>query len=382
MICYKMDNDLFSLSINNACTYSRYADDITFSFTKKIGNIPKDIVFFDENNQVKIGDKLTKLIADHGFSVNYNKVRLKDRKQRQEVTGLTVNDRVNIKRNFIKKTMSMIYAWEKFGVQNAQLDYISKYNKIALGFAANNLIKNGNSEYFIEVVRGRVGFIGMVKGKEDIIYRKLAHRLAVLMGFPNNNFLKTPYDIIADSTFIVETASSNQGTAFLLEGVGLITNQHVVDDIDEYNSGNANFFRFYEENIIRKAEFIKSNKNYDLAIFHPLHDFNNIAFLKIGDDSSLKNGSKVSIIGFPQYQGGQSPYINTGKIIQSKIMFGQKYWLVDIPIISGNSGGPVVNEKNEVVGVATRGSKTHDQSSFNGFIPISILLKYFNSGQS
>jgi S1-C subfamily serine protease len=51
--------------------------------------------------------------------------------------------------------------------------------------------------------------------------------------------------------------------------------------------------------------------------------------------------------------------------------------MIDIPVIHGNSGGAVVNEKNEVIGIAAVGSANNNFSThFHGFIPISVLSDY------
>ncbi|HHF0539602.1 TPA: serine protease, partial [Vibrio alginolyticus] len=168
-----------------------------------------------------------------------------------------------------------------------------------------------------------------------------------------------------------------QGTGFLLENIGLVTNEHVIEGIDASDADLLEIYRYYEMDNKRKVSFGKSDKSLDLGILKPTTDFNGIKRLKIGDDSTLSVGQKVTVIGFPQYSPNDTPYINTGKIIQSKVLFGQQIWLLDIPVIHGNSGGPVVNENNEVIGVATRGAEKHDQSTkFHGFIPISRLVEY------
>ncbi|HDL8507771.1 TPA: trypsin-like peptidase domain-containing protein, partial [Yersinia enterocolitica] len=230
-------------------------------------------------------------------------------------------------------------------------------------------------------VKGRINYIKMVRGEDDIIYRKFAHRISCLFGNVNNRYLKTPSDFAIDSIFILENeVDISQGTAFLLEDVGIVTNYHVVPSIDEYNDIDLSLFRYNELDNKRKVKFIMSNKLYDLAIFDTNGNFDDIKKFSIGDDSNLKVGSEISVIGFPQYTTGEYPYINTGKIVQSKALFNNKIWLVDIPIIHGNSGGPVFNEKFEIIGVASNGTERNDQSSkLHGFIPISTLIKFISS---
>jgi S1-C subfamily serine protease len=234
--------------------------------------------------------------------------------------------------------------------------------------------------FFKRVVKGRINYIKMVRGEGDIIYRKLAYKLTEALGKPNLKYKKTSHDIVADSTFIIHDPIEDcYGTAFLVENIGLVTNFHVVDKIDNNNASTLKIFRYDEPTTNRKVKFSKSNKSKDLAIFQPTTDFNGIKRLKIGDDTNIKACDKITVLGFPNYGPGDGPYINSGKVVQSKFCFGNKVWMIDIPIIHGNSGGPVINENNEVIGIATMGSEKHDLStSFHGFIPISLLSCYAN----
>lgn len=126
-----------------------------------------------------------------------------------------------------------------------------------------------------------------------------------------------------------------------------------------------------------KLNFVKSNFDIDLAIFKKTKDFGDVDELSIGDDSLLKQGDKIIVVGFPQYNPGDMPYVNDGKIVQYTRYLGGEFWLVDIPILHGTSGGVVLNENLEVVGVATIGSAAHDSSTkFHGFIPVSRLVDF------
>ena len=83
------------------CTYSRYADDITFSGGKEI----------------RLAIPLIKdIITAEGFEVNEEKVRLRYAHQRQEVTGLIVNERLSVSPRIKNELNSAIYYCKKYGV--------------------------------------------------------------------------------------------------------------------------------------------------------------------------------------------------------------------------------------------------------------------------
>jgi ribosomal protein S4 len=90
------------------------------------------------------------------------------------VTGLIVNQRVNVKRKLIKQTRSMLNAWEKYGLERADLEFRKKYEK------KERYWDEENSVYFDSVVLGKINFIGMVRGKGDPVYLKLRERILML----------------------------------------------------------------------------------------------------------------------------------------------------------------------------------------------------------
>ncbi|BBG86885.1 hypothetical protein AHGSH82_040300 [Aeromonas hydrophila] len=382
MIAYKLDKDLHQLALANRSTYTRYVDDITFSFTQSRRRLPRDIVTVLKENNLKLGEKITSIIEKNGFKINNEKTRCFSQNFRQVVTGLVVNERANVSRNFIRQTRSMIYAWKKFGLVNAELEYLSKYHDKSILEKHEFFIKKNKDKgvFFSKIVLGRIYFIGMVRGKSDRLFREILYSYTECIGKPNKALINTPLDKVGESIFIIENLlDDSQGTGFLLDGVGLITNQHVVDGIEKENSELLEIYRYYEQDKKRKSNFEKSCRARDLAILKPTTEFNGIKRLKVGDDSILKIGSKITVMGFPQYSPGETPYINSGKIVQSKKLFENNVWLVDIPVIHGNSGGPVLNDKLEVIGIASIGSARHDQSTkLHGFIPISTLINYVN----
>ncbi len=151
IVTQKLDRRITSICNENGIRYSRYADDLTFSSNRS--------VFTDEFIQ-----KIIKIINRENFIVNEEKTRIRSSMDRQEVTGLVVNQKVNIKREYLKKTRTILNNWEKGGMNYAQLKF-DFYQK-----------KLGQKLDFRNALRGQIDFIGSIKGKDSSTYIKLKLR--------------------------------------------------------------------------------------------------------------------------------------------------------------------------------------------------------------
>ncbi|WP_080419183.1 retron Ec67 family RNA-directed DNA polymerase/endonuclease [Burkholderia ubonensis] len=108
LIGHVLDVHLVGLARRSGCTYSRYADDITFSTNKP--EFPADIATRTEpSHQWEIGEELKRLIKLSGFDVNSEKTRMQYCDSRQEVTGLLVNKKVNIKPEYRRTVRAMVH---------------------------------------------------------------------------------------------------------------------------------------------------------------------------------------------------------------------------------------------------------------------------------
>lgn len=92
-----IDLHIIKLAKKYKLDYTRYADDMSFSTNNKVF----------KTNYLTFIKELKKLLEQNGFEINQNKTRLEYNSSRQEVTGLTVNDKINASRKFIKNTRSM-----------------------------------------------------------------------------------------------------------------------------------------------------------------------------------------------------------------------------------------------------------------------------------
>jgi RNA-directed DNA polymerase len=105
-----LDVRLARLAKKHRVTYSRYADDITFSTNQK--DFPPEIAMrTDAEPQTwELGAALVGKINGTGFAINTAKTRMQYRDSRQSVTGLVVNRKVNIRVDYYKLARSMCHS--------------------------------------------------------------------------------------------------------------------------------------------------------------------------------------------------------------------------------------------------------------------------------
>lgn len=158
IICHRLDYLLTAVAKRFGLKYSRYADDITFSSMHNV--FQKDSEFLLEINRI---------ITDQGFHIKASKTRLQKEGFRQEVTGLLVNDKVNVQKRYIKKLREWLYKWETYGFDKTNSFFIQYYLKEK----AN--IKN-NIPNMTMVIDGKLQYLKMVKGEKDKTYLSLKDR--------------------------------------------------------------------------------------------------------------------------------------------------------------------------------------------------------------
>jgi hypothetical protein len=368
MVCARMDSQLKALAKKYHCTYTRYADDLTFSC--KSSTFPKGLAHVAEgpDSGLSLGPDLLAIIKDNGFEVNYKKLRLTTRHYRQEVTGLTVNRFANVQRRFIRQIRAMLHAWKKYSLENAEREYWTKYDHRSRAFPRPP---------FSSVVRGKIEFVGQIRGKQDPLYWRLLRAYAALS--PSSEIIEPPgfveYDIeeIKKAIVVLTDASSDkQSTAFYLAGAGLVTCAHGIDDPMQLFITEA---RDPLDHLAR-VTVIAINPELDLAILKP--EFPPRKKLTVGDDSALRQLDRVLLCGFPQHHVGADVSISEGHLVHEFKFEGTRRFHISSTIIQGNSGGPVLNSSNQVIGVAVKGG----DGQLNEVVPISIIFRLVPSATS
>jgi RNA-directed DNA polymerase len=361
MICSRLDNQLMNLAKNYKCVYTRYADDITLSSLK--GSFSNKIVKVDNTNggfQIELGEDLRKIIETNGFVINNEKVRLRNFNKRQEVTGLVVNEKVNVKRKFIRQVRAMLHDWEKNELQAAQKRHFESF--------CTKLISVGTTPSFSQIVKGKIDFIKMVRGERDYIYLKLLNKYNRLMQNGLPVYPENIYEEIRKSLWLIKNNSGFEGTGFMLKDYGIVTCNHVIKDKTKITVSQDNdFLKDFQ------VEIVYSNSDVDLAVLR-VKDYENNHFLEFSNDI-LGVGKRVTVFGYPQYRLGDIPNMVDGKIT-TKRTDGTFRFIFDKVLLSGNSGGPVLDDNNKVIGVATTGAPNSDKAKGivdYGIVPISFI---------
>jgi Retron-type reverse transcriptase len=150
--CLFMDRQLGELAQEHGAIYTRYADDLTFSFAEEPpAGFQKDV---------------RKILERHAFVVNEDKVRLSCRAELPEITGLCVGagTRPTLSKTWLKRLKQevKVYTW-----------------LMTEAVRERGLFHAFVFDTFRRSVTGQVEFVGFVEGKDSAVYRKLAGRVWV-----------------------------------------------------------------------------------------------------------------------------------------------------------------------------------------------------------
>jgi S1-C subfamily serine protease len=372
MLCARLDAHLSRLSGAHRCSYTRYADDLTFSTDQTL--FPRELAerqLIDDKLVWVPGPKLTRTIRKNGFQINLSKVRLQKYNQRQEVTGLITNERVNVPRKFVREIRAILHNIKIKGLADCRRAYEAKYA------SRRQRHPKAATPPIQLVVKGKIEFVGLVRGKDDDLYYKFLKELDSLIP----DLVKVPVrkdqlDWFNENVWIIET-DVYQGTGFLLSGVGLVTAEHVLRDAHDILAISS------DRTVEHRAKIIARDNQHDLAILDIGHSKDR-GFAMSAKQVQL--GEPITLLGFPKNAPGDSVQMRVGHIagLKKDPNIDTKFIILSTSVIEGNSGGPVLNKELQVIGVALRGAPNEreaQQTSFHAAMPIATVKALFAQSQ-
>ncbi|MBS1636679.1 MAG: RNA-directed DNA polymerase [Bacteroidetes bacterium] len=105
-LCRRLDARLSGLARKYHFTYTRYADDMTFSFSADQQDSIKTCIGF-----------IKKTIRTENFNIHPDKFKVLRKGARHEVTGVVVNNKLSVDSKKLKKFRATLYQIEKHGLQ-------------------------------------------------------------------------------------------------------------------------------------------------------------------------------------------------------------------------------------------------------------------------
>lgn len=354
MICARLDGALLGLAQRHRLTYTRFADDITLSTSHR--EFPSPIAVISKTSpSASPGRELEAAVLANGFEINLAKCRLQGRRTRQEVTGIVVSRFPNVPREFVRRVRAMLHAWERHGYAAAEAEYQSKYNR-------KHRAPHRLQVKFRNVLHGHLAYLSMIRGKADPIYLQLVRRFAALE--PGYKGLPQPIHVVVGATiWVLECDEAMiQGTAFALDGIGLVTCAHTL-------GSKSVGFRASSPASRSVLTVVARDDQLDLAVLQPDGDLG--PSLKFDSNYIPEMGDQITAAGFPNYQIGDSGHFIPQRIVGFRPAAGARRALLDGPIAAGMSGGPVVDSSGRAVGVVVSGAEVLSQANMterHGFI--------------
>lgn len=277
-----LDKKLVQIAKKFHLTYTRYADDLTFSSSKPFSSVLVERETQDSGQEKhRVGKLLEQVIKAAGFEISHEKTRLQHKSQRQEVTGLVVNEGVNINRKFIRKTRAMINEWDK-DLLAAEIRFIKdRYHlndaEIDVSTLKGNIYKRA--------IYGNLSFIKMVKGEEHSPYLNLCKKVLELENDPPRFIkkLKGVFDMY--DIFICHASENKEGVALPLHEALAKQGINAFIDCFEINWGDS---------LVAKINTALQKSKYVIAIISeesvnkswPMKELNVVLSSEIGSEQT------------------------------------------------------------------------------------------------
>lgn len=368
LVCGPFDTEMTQFAKKHRLTYTRYADDLTFSTTR--GQFPVDAVV-DDAGVVSIGSELADIVSRHRFTIRDGKTRLRSNSRRQSVTGLVVNEFVNTPRRFSRELRAIIHRARVDGLHAAAVKHAA-CSKVAVPADSKTWICN--------VIRGKLSYLAMVRGLDDCVVRRYSEEAAevgVNVAAPRPLSQIDPQPIrgrhraevdwrkwaqaYEDSVFRLRCVSEYSGkeefgTAFVLGNERIVTAGH--NHIEKLATGAESLRSLYIENENSEVpvSFIKSDHvagKQDLAYGMP-------KWAKAGVRVAIRTqfrvpevGEQVAALGFPKVPWRRSALVlHTGVVESVAVSFvGGRFVTVSFASGPGLSGAPLIDANGCCIGV-------------------------------
>lgn len=168
-----------------------------------------------------------------------------------------------------------------------------------------------------------------------------------------------------ESVFVIYSDNS-LGSGFAVGENCIVTNAHVIA-----NTRNITVKTY--DGSEYKASVLGINEREDIAVLIVSDAM--FPVLEIADLGTMKTGDDIYAIGAPK--GMEYTLTKGGVSAKERLVGNQSYIQIDAPINQGNSGGPLLSDSGQVLGMNTL--KMSDSEGIGLAIPVSRICNYLES---
>jgi S1-C subfamily serine protease len=277
----------------------------------------------------------------------------------------------------------MLHAWRKYGYEAAEKEFNEKYDQ---RYRASDKPKS-----LLHVVKGKLAFLRSVRTGRSALFNKLAmqfndlvveeHRFKIIK-------ITDPEQNAIDSLWVIEACydsengevMTQQGTGFHLKDVGIVTCAHVVSEKGNVFE-NLEAFKHSDPTNKYKLNVERVCAHRDVAICSIVIEEGSKQIEHFIERSTrhLEMQEDVKLLGFPAYAPGHGHFMVDSKVAKFYTQGAVSKFEISSQIREGNSGGPIINEDSEVVGIALEGARKDGGN--NGCLMISEIDQVVSSDE-
>jgi len=220
MICYRLDTVLLQIAKAARAIYTRYADDITFStFQPPAGLFESATPPSGRFAPEVLAANLIEAVPGNGFAINPDKAHYADRHARRIVTGLKINELINVDRRYVRNLRAALHSVETLGIKDAQTKFQTEYD--------------GGTSLSAHLA-GKISWLGFIKGPTDPLVRSIMLRFNQCFQDTHLKVKPTAIEMRNRAVWLVEHDgdAGKQGSCFFLKDVSLVTAAHCVENVE------------------------------------------------------------------------------------------------------------------------------------------------------
>ena len=170
IVARSLDIKLINFAKKHRCTFTRYADDITISFTNH--HHASRSIFYEEEN-LRLSDELKDIFTSKNFVINEDKLRFRKYYNRQMVNGIIINNKkLNLSRQYVNEIKLLIHIYARYGKAAAERSFSKKHKR-------NRYSADGKFD-ILKTIRGKLEYLKYIKGYDDSVFLALARKFKVI----------------------------------------------------------------------------------------------------------------------------------------------------------------------------------------------------------